>query len=32
MPECHIKGITVKYIRIPDEVLDINQIFIKFYL
>ena len=25
MPECHIKGITVKYIRIPDEVLNIIE-------
>lgn len=25
MPECHIKGTTVKYIRIPDEVTILNN-------
>lgn len=25
MPECYIRGITIKYIRIPDEVIDMMK-------
>jgi len=25
MPECYIRGITIKYIRVPDEVIDMMK-------